>query len=283
MGIDAQALRFLLLSKQKGVSFESSLTIGRQGFYSLKPRDLHDALVQQGLSLTLEDSARLLQVRGGYVESLLAVLGAKRIESLDCSAYEQATIIFDLNNPIPEHLHNAFSCVLDSGTVEHVFNFPQAIKNCMDMVSIGGDFVAVTTANNFLGHGFYQFSPELYFRVFSEENGFVVEEMIVCGSDPGSPWYRVADPKEFGCRVELVNSQPTYLMVRARKLRRANIFSIFPQQSDYAALWSARSGTTVDPATFRSLTLRKFIPNFLKTPLRRILGRKTPGAFRRTQ
>jgi hypothetical protein len=51
----------------------------------------------------------------------------------------------------------------------------------MNVVSIGRHFVAVTTANNFMGNGFYQFGPELYYRILSEENGFLVEEMILVG------------------------------------------------------------------------------------------------------
>jgi hypothetical protein len=283
MGIDPQALRFLLLSKGSGVSFESFLMIGRQGFHSLKPKDLQNALAQQGLSLTPEDAAHLLHARSGYVEPLLELLGAKRIESLDYSSYEQASISADLNNPVEEYLSDAFSCVLDSGTLEHVFNFPQAIKNCMNMVSIGGHFVAVTTANNFMGHGFYQFSPELYYRILSEENGFLVEEMILCGSDRGSPWYRVADPNELGRRVEPVNGPRTYLMVRARKLRHADVFSVSPQQSDYEVMWSSRSTRALDPETSWHLMLRGLIPEVLKRPLRRLLGHKTPGAFQRIQ
>jgi hypothetical protein len=36
---------------------------------------------------------------------------------------------------------------------------------------------AVTPANNQMGHGFYQFSPELFFRVFSQENGYLLRAL----------------------------------------------------------------------------------------------------------
>ena len=65
-----------------------------------------------------------------------------------------------MNTPIYGSLKNRFSALLDAGTIEHVFNFPQAIRNCMEMVKVGGHFIQVTVANNFIGHGFYQFSPE---------------------------------------------------------------------------------------------------------------------------
>ena len=77
-----------------------------------------------------------------------------------------------MNLPIGDDLKRKFSVVIDGGTLEHVFNFPVAIKNCMQMLDVGGHFFVHTMANNFMGHGFYQFSPELFYRVFSPENGF---------------------------------------------------------------------------------------------------------------
>src|SRR5438477_418150 len=78
----------------------------------------------------------------------------------------------DMNEPIPDKFKETYTAVLDGGSLEHVFNFPVAIKNCMEMVKVGGHYLAITPANNFFGHGFYQFSPELYFTVLSKENGF---------------------------------------------------------------------------------------------------------------
>jgi len=37
----------------------------------------------------------------------------------------------------------------------------------MRLVKVGGTVMIATTANNHLGHGFYQFSPEWGFRTFS--------------------------------------------------------------------------------------------------------------------
>jgi hypothetical protein len=47
----------------------------------------------------------------------------------------------------------------------------------MDLLKVGGTFVASTPANYFMGHGFYQFSPELFFRLFCPENGFRLAEL----------------------------------------------------------------------------------------------------------
>ncbi|WP_051358088.1 hypothetical protein [Rubidibacter lacunae] len=104
-------------------------------------------------------------------------LGAESIDSFDYSGYEGATCEHDFNQPISEDYHARYTVAIDGGTLEHVFNFPVAIANCMRMVEVGGHYLGLTPSNNLMGHGFYQFSPELYFRVLSPENGFSIEKM----------------------------------------------------------------------------------------------------------
>jgi hypothetical protein len=118
--------------------------------------------------------------------------------------------------------------VLDGGTLEHVFDFPTAIRNCMKMVALGGHLLCRTPANNYLGHGFYQFSPELFFRIFSEDNGFrfVTEAVVEVG--PFASWYEMLDPKRGGHWAELVNARPTYLFVFAEQTEVAQIFFTRP-------------------------------------------------------
>lgn len=266
MGVDTQTLRFLIEAKRSGACFDRFLMIGRQGLH-VSLAELRHTLQRSHFSLpselASEDEARALREGRWFIEPVLRSLGAREIHSLDYSAYEQATILHDLNQPIPDRLNGAFSCVFDGGSLEHVFQFPQAIKNCMEMVSVGGHFLGVEGANNFMGHGFYQFSPELYYRIFSKQNGYEVEEMIMCEHERGTPFYRVSDPEVVGHRVECVNTRRTYLMVRARKLRTAEIFAAAPQQSDYVAEWSR--GTQGERRFSR---VRAMVPERVKRALR---------------
>jgi len=129
--------------------------------------------------------------------------------------------------------------------VEHVFNFPTSIRNSMQLVRVGGRFVTATTGNNFCGHGFYQFSPELFFRVFSPENGFSVLEMYM--AEQGGRTRRVMDPAEVKSRVELCNSRPAFLLVHARRDAAVELFTRTPQQSDYVASWMGRRDGAATP------------------------------------
>ena len=173
-------------------------------------------------------------------------MGAKETISIDASAYEGASLVHDMNVPIGDELKRKFSVVIDGGTLEHIFNFPVAIQNCMQMLDVGGHFFSHTMANNFMGHGFYQFSPELFYRVFSAENGFRVHRVVVFEQRVGRPrWYEAADPNDIDERVELINGRPTYLFVHAERLADVPIFAAPPQQPDYSRALVAQHGAAL--------------------------------------
>lgn len=257
MGIDAQCLRLLLNARRRGVSYARPMMIGRQNFSGLTPKQAAEIFRAFGQSVP-DELPSWFDAR--YIEPMLIKFGAADVASLDCSDYEGANVIHDMNLPIPEELKNRFSVVIDCGTLEHVFNYPQALKSAMEMVAVGGHFLATTICNNWMGHGFYQFSPELFFRAFSEDNGFTLEDIFACESSVRGRWYRVSDPKRIGRPVELINSRPTYLLLQARRLRIANIFAAAPQQSNWAAAWAG-------PSSPPSL-LKRILPEFVKRPIR---------------
>lgn len=238
MGLDINATRFLLYARTQGVSFAKTAMLGRQELHVDAPW-LKKLLTDYGYAVTNEDVDHLLSANGRYAEPLLHMLGAEEICSFDADDYEAATDIHDFNVPIGDHFKGRFTLVLDAGSLEHVFDFPVAIKNCMEILAPGGHFVGISPANNFFGHGFYQFSPEVFFRVFASENGFAVLRMILCEVSPMPKWFEVVDPQIIGERVKLVNARRTYLMVLAQKAAAVPILTTRPQQSDYLELWQS--------------------------------------------
>lgn len=240
MGIERNTARLLLQAQRAGAGFRKVLTVGRQNFF-VNNREIQSLVREFSLPA---DRARALKADDLiYAEPFFRqLLGAEVVESVDASGYEGATHVHDLNYPLPSALKNAFDAVVDAGSLEHIMNFPAAIRSLMECVKPGGRLFIQTPANNYFGHGFYQFSPELFFRVFSEENGFQTERMIVFehffpAHFFASPWYEVTDPKAARKRVQLVNKRPVLLMVQALKLREAPIFAAVPQQSDYVSVW----------------------------------------------
>ena len=242
MGVERNAARALIWARQHGVDFTATALIGRSFLY-LGGWDLEEVFSQHSSIPCPPDAARKIMTEAdGYAEPFFRRLGATTVDSFDASSYEKATHIVDMNTPLPPGFRQKYSLVYDGGTLEHVFNFPVAVKNCMEMVAPGGHFISVAPTNNFMGHGFYQFSPELFYNIFSEPNGYRVVKMAVFEDRRFAPWYEVKNPADIRTRVILANHYPTHLLVIARREKVADIFKTTPQQSDYQVNW--RAGVT---------------------------------------
>ena len=246
MGLNVHGTKSLMYAKTQGASFTRTAMIGRHELH-LSAAALRTNLLDFGYFAAANEHHELISKAGGFAEPLLMALGAIEICSFDASEFEGASYVHDFNSPIDETFKNRFTAVIDGGTLEHVFNFPVAIRNCMELVEVGGHFIGITPANNWLGHGFYQFSPELFFRIFSKPNGFRIVRMIMFENQPGAEWFEVADPEAIRERVSLVNTQPTNLLVLAEKVESVQIFATQPQQSDYVALWKSNGKTDPEP------------------------------------
>ena len=232
MGLEINALGCLLKLKKDKENISSVATIGRQCLHVDK-----DVLsrVLEGLNIRLSDDVYRNIFSDGYSENLLKAIGVDRVDSFDYCDYEKCTVSHDMNKPISEEYKNRYDVVFDGGSLEHIFNFPTAIKNCMEMVKIGGFFISVTTCNNYSGHGFYQFSPELFFRIFTKANGFELSSIYI---DDNIHKYAVTDPEILQSRVTFQNSKKTFLVTVAKKIEDKIIFESTPMQSDYLPLWN---------------------------------------------
>jgi len=193
MGLGIESTTFLEHVKTLGVRFDRTAMIGRQQMYV-----------------------------GGHAAGY----------AFDASDYEGAENIYDFNRPMPWEFKSRYSVVLDGGTLEHVFNFPQALYNCMRMVEIGGHFLTITPTNNYSGHGFYQLSHEVFFRALSPENGFCVPLMLVCRAGTTES-YEIKD----GHRMENGAGGETLLMVMAQKTSDGPMFEKSLMQGAYKGMW----------------------------------------------
>lgn len=268
MGISANCVKFLNYAKSKGVHFDTTLTLGRQQiFFTDKERKL---LPKQFINQRLPQS-------GDFGESVFQILGANEIMSIDHSDFEGATIVHNLNDPIPQQYFNRYSVVFDGGTLEHVFNFPVAIKSCMDMLKVGGHFIAITPTNNYSGHGFYQFSAELFFTLFTPMHGFNIKLVAITVENPArdlADWFEVKDPKSVGGRVLLTNSYPSSLMVIAEKIQETESIILQPFQSDYQRIWDIHQSVKTNTELIGEGRLinyyRKWIPKFFRDIIYRL-------------
>jgi SAM-dependent methyltransferase len=241
VGIDLHNLGLLAHAQDLGVRFDRTVGIGRQAVF-VDPPDLERHRALRRLPPLQEPVER-----GGarYFEPLMRQwFGAEAVDSVDASPYEQATLLHDMNLAWPPGQAGlgSYDAVLDLGCLEHVFDFPVAWRNCVALCRVGGHLLHALPANNLTGHGFYQFSPELFFNLYQEKNGFALSGVWFALKEDLRHWWRVADPAAVRRRVTLRNAHETYLLVVAKKLREPGPMAA-PQQSDYAqSEWLKKTG-----------------------------------------
>lgn len=258
--IDAQGQVFLETCVRCGVDFSRTLMLGRQ---------------------ELDDRR--------YAEPFFHRLGAQSVDSLDASGFEGATIIADLNRPLPGNLRRRFTAVYDGGTLEHVFDIATALRSCLDLVELGGHYISSSPANNWPGHGFYQFSPELIFRSLSRRAGFQLRGVFAVEQRKTQRWFAVRDPEAVGGRVYWRNRHRTLLIAVAQRAELIDLATFSPQQSDYAARWAAEGkpdpAIRGEPEGLIKRTVWRAMPSFAQRGYEAIKNRDRerfdPMVFRR--
>jgi SAM-dependent methyltransferase len=264
MGVDAQALNFLRYARTRG-NFGKTLTIGRQFMYV--PSDF--------VKKTLKIEGPYQQAE--YCEELLQThFGASHVDSLDNSKYEGASVIFDMNSPLPVS-ETKYDTIFDGGSLEHIFNVPQALANVSLLCKPGGQILHVLPCNNFCGHGFWQFSPELFFSLYSKENGYSETEIFIARPSHLKKWFRVIQPAN-GHRVNICSSDPLYVLVRTvlagAQHSHGNI-----QQSDYLFDWKAGPKPQAGKGEEGAIGMVKGWA--IRSKLARKIARQMPGLYAR--
>lgn len=273
MGIDNTAARMLLLLRNiHGINFQNVLTLGHQRNY-----------ISPGLQkrISKELGVPIDALSQDYSDSFMKAIGVETLEILDISGYENATVIHDLNTPIPDSLREKFTLVIDIGTSEHVFNVAQSLENLRNLCKSHGHVLMVNPANNWLGHGFYQFSPELFFRAFDREYGFEVKSIYLIKKKMlYESWYKLNDPKNVGRRGTILTNKRCYIAVIASKSMPSNSL-VSQQQSDYVSAWEEQAVSRLGSIYLRMPRLVKSILDRTVIAIRmRVMNRLTPIRFR---
>jgi len=100
-------------------------------------------------------------------EQFFESIGFSEIFALDISGpNDDWNITHDLNIPVSKDLENKFDCIIDGGTLEHVFHVGTAFESIHRMLRTGGVAIHLCVMNNTVNHGFYQLSPTALFSTY---------------------------------------------------------------------------------------------------------------------
>ncbi|APX90617.1 hypothetical protein BV394_13565 [Brevirhabdus pacifica] len=179
-----------------------TLMLGRQKFDLRADRWIGRTHFTQALKAAgIKDDIRNYAQPDRYSETMFRQLGLGEVEALDASPFEGASLVHDLNEPVPDEMKGQFGLIVDGGTLEHVFDVAQAMDNVAQMLAPGGRFLSFTPFNGYPGHGFYQFSPELVWTYWKSTRGFIVHDCRVAAP---KGWFNrdLVDTREAGHRIQ---------------------------------------------------------------------------------
>jgi len=235
-----------LLSEASIRPFKGSvLTLGRQDL-----RFSYDELkfAAKEFNVQLRESVEIVpsefpssaKLGGISNQTFYGALGFTDCQALDATDYEGADIIADLNVPIPEQFHNQFDVIVDWGTLEHVFHLPQALDNLFKMLRIGGRIIHFDAASNSVDHGFYMYSPTLFWD-FYECNGFNIDtlQLVKYASVKGLEYWEFYDyvPGFLDGYAGGGLEDTQYCLFCVVTKKKESTGNAIPQQRHYAYRW----------------------------------------------
>jgi len=102
--------------------------------------------------------------------------GYSSYEELDIN--DRAEIRHDLNYPIPDDLRGRYDLVWDCGSIEHVMNAYQAMRNMLDLARVGGILLCLQAIGDQTNAGYWTISPNFYLD-FLGANGVEILEFLL--------------------------------------------------------------------------------------------------------
>ena len=228
MGVNCFVLDFLLRFRERRLFKGSCLQLGRQQLH-IFPNHYEAGMNVFSRYDKVENYNSILSCTG-YTENLFSYLGCDSVVSMDYSNYEGSEIIHNMNNPVPEEYYEKYDVIFDGGTIEHIFDVKMCFHNVKKMLKKNGIFISVNGANNHLGHGFYQFSPDLYRAVFSNQSGYNIVEMHIKAANIDALPLDITKFEPWQSNI-VTSQEQQYISVIIQKIK--DIDAIDPQQPAY--------------------------------------------------
>lgn len=163
-------------------------------------------------------------------------LEARSCQSLDVSDYQHSNIICNLNCSLPESYLGKYDVVIDAGTLEHLSNLSVALLNIFGLLRGGGIYYFGVPCNNWVDHGFFQFSPTFFIDLCKENPSLELLELEISTEFKYYNYYRQSPAFR---NVLLKSSHKLGIVGIIRK--RSSLISLDLIQSKYRGLYISGS------------------------------------------
>jgi SAM-dependent methyltransferase len=261
LGIAKGALSLLFELKSTHELAGSACQLGRQTIHVDKEQLI--AIAEKfGFGRLTSKIAAAKSVDDGTVFN---ALGYDTVESLDYSDFENATHVLDFNKPLVEKFHGKYDLVFDGGTIEHIFDLPESLRNIFRLLKPGGLVVHSAPSSNHVDHGFYMFSPTLFHDWYTV-NGFEILKSYIIEYGMGHPNGRWTVYKYQPECIDYLSfaglgSKRLGIWFVARKLQHS-ICDVIPQQGSYLKIW--RHAERVSGARVPESSITRQLKEFIR-------------------
>jgi hypothetical protein len=206
----------MLLDMHKQEPFTGTfLTIGRQTVpftLSAAWNFLKDVGIEATQDIAVESDDTVASKPGWINDrTFFKMFCSAKIESLDVSSYERASIIHNMNEPIPRKLRGIADFIFEGSSIDNIFNPAQAMMNIDLMLKPGGRIFMVNAGNVVPGDTFVALGEEWYEGFLKANNykGISVETWAYDKVD--DPVWRKGREGKGCCVVVKARKQSTWL------------------------------------------------------------------------
>jgi hypothetical protein len=246
MGLTSPNLKYIIKLKKKYNLKGPVLTFGNQDIYATEKQviswlESEKLPVKKLKNISYSTSRTMEEINSNSKNFIHAKtffdflnIPEKQYFDIDKFDFDKPKILHDLEKPLPSRYYNFFRFIIDSGTLEHIFDIKSVMTNIVYATKIGGYVLQMIPAENFLNHGFYQFSPTFFYDFYTA-NGFDVIESYLVEIRPKIHRFYFYDQKKdyLGVYLNPNNRLANCFLVR----KKANVKNIkSPDQYIYVKL-----------------------------------------------
>ena len=169
------------------------------------------------------------------------MLGYTQVHTVDYYDNEKPTFILDLNKKVPSSMEGQYDLVSDSGTMEHCLDVKEVLFNTIRLLRPGGYVCFCTPMSGAVNHGFYSFSPTLFWDFYGE-NGFDRMQMSVLAEYGTHSNIKLRRYDYNAGTAEIISDlfRKSYIFFLARKKTLSEIH--VPMQGYYRAKFGGEGG-----------------------------------------
>ncbi|MEQ8510327.1 MAG: class I SAM-dependent methyltransferase [Rhodospirillaceae bacterium] len=241
MGISPKTAYVLMRTKQATGMKGSILVLGEQRIRATYS-DIERISLNIGLPLRALPEIPSPSDRFLTADEFFMLIGFEAHTALDNSGYEGAKLIHDLNDPNPpEEFREKFDVIYDGGTFEHLFNVPIAFSNLYHFLNKDGFVIHDVPVNNYVDHGFYQFSPTLFWHYYGL-NGYKLHQSVLLKhtNDVLGPMIVIPHYTPETNKYTRKMNDYSYALHFVAQKTSASTQRLVPEQSKYTNAWDVK-------------------------------------------